>query len=743
MEIVIDKSPELMIEAEEAPLGATVVSTLTDKAPELPVKTENIRKSSISVTDFNILQPPEVHPENASTKSTCMPRKGSADLCPDAKSESNIKRVDSYSKFGVMETVPLEIVPGETATVASENVEALEKTEKLSLQLRSLSMNENISQSELQNDTFQGKPHSASDCETNVLSKYFNLNNETRNDVNADGIAFFNALAENSKDEKLNPESFINSAVKDTSESDIKIQNLANQTETGFKSYEGDSAAKVTTEEVQQPILLKFFAEDKSGTDKDGKLFFDKIAEEKSLADNVLDKIKDTSLTLNSIESNFLGSPSLNSEAEEAWIPSEKTRQVLVSIITSVTFIPDQTLLTMPGVILDEELEDPVKALLIECNSPESRLRKVLTVNDVSEDENGLKKLIEAECYNAAVNLTKRLLKTHGQGPGDDGKPSKNTPFTLRLWHTRLALLVKLRKFSLAEIESAAFGDLDRPDLYYEFYPDLYEGKRGSMVPFSFRLLLAELPQYLGNHQVALDNMYSVLNIVQKIIKNVKNGCAEDGSMINMSESRRKASLDIWCNREQRVLYSILNGVLAQKDFVLAVSVAKTLIEKSENKIPELHSALGRIYLQLGDVQYAQDCFTTATTISQDPQFAVEDNINKALLAVALNNSEEAYKYYQHAYALCPDNAMLANNMAVCLLYMGRLKESLTLLEETIYSNPASCLHDGILFNTCTLYELESSLCTQKKISMLELVSKYAGDSFNVSCLKIQLVSKA
>lgn len=78
--------------------------------------------------------------------------------------------------------------------------------------------------------------------------------------------------------------------------------------------------------------------------------------------------------------------------------------------------------------------------------------------------------------------------------------------------------------------------------------------------------------------------------------------------------------------------------------------------------------------------------------------------------------------------------------MAVCLLYMGRLKESLSLLEKTIEKNPSSCLHDGILFNTCTLYELESSRCAQKKIAMLELVSKYAGDSFNVSCLKIQPV---
>ncbi|KFM80029.1 Trafficking protein particle complex subunit 12, partial [Stegodyphus mimosarum] len=234
------------------------------------------------------------------------------------------------------------------------------------------------------------------------------------------------------------------------------------------------------------------------------------------------------------------------------------------------------------------------------------------------------------------------------------------------------------------------------------------------MVPFSFRILLAELPQYQGNHQIALDNMHRILNIIQKMLKNIQSGCAEDGSMIELPESRQKASFEIWSKRERRVLYSILNCVLSQKDYILAVSVIKILMEKSHEHVPELHSALGRIYLQLGDVKYAQECFTKAAKLSEDKpeKFQVEEKINKALLAIAFNNSEEAYKYYQEAYSISPGNAMLANNMAVCLLYMGRLKESLNLLEKTIRSSSSSCLHDGILFNICTLYELESSRCT-------------------------------
>lgn len=43
----------------------------------------------------------------------------------------------------------------------------------------------------------------------------------------------------------------------------------------------------------------------------------------------------------------------------------------------------------------------------------------------------------------------------------------------------RLALLVKLGLFQNAEVEFEPFGDLDQPDLYYEYYPHVYPGRRG------------------------------------------------------------------------------------------------------------------------------------------------------------------------------------------------------------------------------------------------------------------------
>ena len=77
------------------------------------------------------------------------------------------------------------------------------------------------------------------------------------------------------------------------------------------------------------------------------------------------------------------------------------------------------------------------------------------------------------------------------------------------------------------------------------------------------------------------------------------------------------------------------------------------------------------------------------------------------------------------------------NNMAVCALYSGRLKEAITILEDLINSDPCKYLQESILFNLCTLYELESSHAMKKKKRLLLLVNKHRGNGFNASCLKL------
>ncbi|KAG8580270.1 hypothetical protein GDO81_007215 [Engystomops pustulosus] len=214
----------------------------------------------------------------------------------------------------------------------------------------------------------------------------------------------------------------------------------------------------------------------------------------------------------------------------DAWLPSEETRNILISVATqqyNPVFI-DKEKLTMPGLQFDNIQGDAVRELMLRFLGEQAAMkRQVLTANSVEQTFLGLKQLL--------------------------------------LWFLRLSLLVKLGLFQNAEVEFEPFKNLDQPDLYYEYYPHVYPGRRGSMVPFSMRILHAELRQYLGCPQETLDRLHSMKTICLKILDNLEKGFAEDGSMITMTSSNRQASVQLWRSRLGRVMYSMANCLLMMK----------------------------------------------------------------------------------------------------------------------------------------------------------------------------------
>ena len=65
--------------------------------------------------------------------------------------------------------------------------------------------------------------------------------------------------------------------------------------------------------------------------------------------------------------------------------------------------------------------------------------------------------------------------------PNDIIMTSAESPLSLshQMWAARIALLVHLRMFKEAELETMAFGALDNPDLYYQYHRQSYPGKTG------------------------------------------------------------------------------------------------------------------------------------------------------------------------------------------------------------------------------------------------------------------------
>lgn len=103
----------------------------------------------------------------------------------------------------------------------------------------------------------------------------------------------------------------------------------------------------------------------------------------------------------------------------------------------------------------------------------------------------------------------------------------------------RVFALFRLRRFRAAATEIGAVGDFDSPLLSFERHPQTYPGRKGnrdalcgllgtrgsemrrghsvgSMVPWTLRVLHAELPHQMGDTHSTLDRLYALLDLCQR-----------------------------------------------------------------------------------------------------------------------------------------------------------------------------------------------------------------------------------
>jgi hypothetical protein len=110
--------------------------------------------------------------------------------------------------------------------------------------------------------------------------------------------------------------------------------------------------------------------------------------------------------------------------------------------------------------------------------------------------------------------------------------------------------------------ELSAFGDLDSPDFYYEYYPELNEQKKsGTMVPFSFRLLAAELPAHHNRINEAHVKLCQLLSTVRRIVRDIDRFAASE----MMNEDERLEALNLWTCRQSSVIQCLIDCSLMKK----------------------------------------------------------------------------------------------------------------------------------------------------------------------------------
>ncbi|KAL6074624.1 hypothetical protein QOT17_004020 [Balamuthia mandrillaris] len=473
----------------------------------------------------------------------------------------------------------------------------------------------------------------------------------------------------------------------------------------------------------------------------------------------------------------------------------------------------------------------PLASTSSPTSEPNSKKKQV--VNEATQDMKGLKALMEVGAWREGSKLAEQLLEQ-----------CTNPETRLQLKLCAVICLMKLRNWAAAAAHIQALGDLDDPIHTYEHYysqkdattkgeqnnknqknlkKNEEEGlkqkrKQGSMVPFSLRILNAELPSFAGNVMASLDMLYGLLAYCRNQIRLVsgeeeanelaakkqelevaakektdankgeaKNLEEEDkvnevGTEIDLSvsvdlnpedlqgllvdssnggeknvlfssttlnrapslifsteENEPSDKLRLWRRREVRIQFSIATRLVQKKDYMAAIAVLHEMVEQHPQDAVLL-SALGRVHLLLGDIETATDVFYRVeqqlVTADADRSFLVL--MNRGYAALAMDEHEHAVQHFKAALELAPTNLAAANNLALSLLFACSLGQAVALLERLLAQSPEQSLHETLVFNLCTMYDILSNAesGTRKK-RILSLVAQHASDDFDIGVLKL------
>jgi len=377
--------------------------------------------------------------------------------------------------------------------------------------------------------------------------------------------------------------------------------------------------------------------------------------------------------------------------------------------------------------------DDPVEKFL---GGPLPAKRR-LSEADVPHTSEGVRALVGAGSWRAVSTLSQQLLAT--SHPVDE---------LLRLRWFRIMSMLKLRDVATASREMGLLGDLLGPGWMYEKYPTIFPQKRGSMVPFALLLLHALMPAYSGDHAQTLQRLYALFEMLRTTSWPAASFAFHKESGKRSTERTTHAASegegDTTTHHAQRcaVLVALVNTYCAAQDYPLAIAHLKQMlaaaaaqritVQGSEQAV--LHSLLGRVHIQVGNLDAAEDAFNKLECLLLDADSSADVRLNRGFLSVARGEYEEALEEFNAALELEPANSVAANNVAVCLLYCCRLSDAIKSLEEYIKGDPARRTTQALLSNLSVLYQMVNGGAAAKQT--LEQLGRALGpDELDVDAL--------
>ncbi|KAI9247485.1 hypothetical protein BDA99DRAFT_446846 [Phascolomyces articulosus] len=292
----------------------------------------------------------------------------------------------------------------------------------------------------------------------------------------------------------------------------------------------------------------------------------------------------------------------------------------------------------------------------------------------------------------------------------------------LQLWYLRLLALTKLGLYQLASTELDKLGDLNRVELSYEFHniPD----KQGSMVPFELHVLSARLPAWLKYPLVTLERLTMLA--------------------VHCKKMNAKQVSGPWQQREVQVYLVTTTQMMEMNDYTGATTIMEMILKqfgtKDGKKDLDILSSLGRLYLQLGDIEAAEKVYKEIENVAdtQNPTIIETIQMNKAFLFMANGEWRQAAQTLRGVLQANKENLLVVNNLAVCHVYMGEIGTAIELLSSMVLQNPTSAgTCETAIMNLCTLYELRYDPAIGPKVNTMKQVARWVGDSFQTECIKL------
>lgn len=272
----------------------------------------------------------------------------------------------------------------------------------------------------------------------------------------------------------------------------------------------------------------------------------------------------------------------------------------------------------------------------------------------------------------------------------------------LHLVHVRLACLCLLQEHDLAAQESKVLGDLNSA-----FYR--HPLTHAHIVPWPLRLLVVRLSALgYGEWRKGIMGYYELAR-----------DCREN--IVNATTEQDKA---LWRFRLRDCGVRVANLLVEMGHLQDAGQHLATLVAHEEHGADSPAEARAvmimetLVWLRVGDVEAARRCLSHATAQSADE---VIDGTLHALLQLADSNYEAAASSFRALHEKIPDDAMLAQNLAVCLLYTGQIQDAKHILSRLVEESPPfHCL----VLNLATVYELCTEKNRERKLALAETLAR-------------------